>query len=198
MNLMLPQIDQPVRLRFVTPMSDEELLRFCAENEMARIERDSNGELIIMSPTGTDGGGTELDVGSELREWARQDGRGRAYGPNSGFILPDGSLRAADASWVTWSRMNALTPKQRKGFAHICPEFVIEVRSEGDSLPEAQQKMHMWIANGAELAWLLDPSRKTVEIYRPGQAMEEQAGHSAAYGEGPVGGFVLELGRIWG
>jgi Uma2 family endonuclease len=48
------------------------------------------------------------------------------------------------------------------------------------------------------LAWLVDPSRKTVEIYRPGQAMEEQAGHSAVYGEGPVAGFVLELGKVWG
>jgi Uma2 family endonuclease len=48
-----------------------------------------------------------------------------------------------------------------------------------------------------ELAWLLDPSRKAVEIYRPGRAAEVQEGHSAAYGEGPVGGFVLELARIW-
>jgi hypothetical protein len=28
--------------------------------------------------------------------------------------------------------------------------------------------------------------------------VEEQEGHSAVYGEGPVAGFVLELGRIWG
>jgi Uma2 family endonuclease len=48
------------------------------------------------------------------------------------------------------------------------------------------------------LAWLVDPARKTVEIYRPGQAMEEQVGPSAVYGEGPVGGFVLELGKVWG
>jgi Uma2 family endonuclease len=65
-------------------------------------------------------------------------------------------------------------------------------------LPELQEKMLAWIANGAELGWLVDPHRKEVEIYRPGKPVEEQEGHSAVYGEGPVVGFVLELGRIWG
>ena len=74
----------PVHLRAGNPISDEQLLRFCSENELLRVERDANGELIIMSPTGTDGGGTELEVGTELNLWARQDGRGKALGPNAG------------------------------------------------------------------------------------------------------------------
>ena len=73
-----------------------------------------------------------------------------------------------------------------------------ELRSPSDRLADLQAKMEQWIANGVDLAWLIDPSRKTVEIYRPGKPMEEQVGHSAVYGEGSVGGFVLELGRIWG
>jgi Uma2 family endonuclease len=72
------------------------------------------------------------------------------------------------------------------------------VRSKTDRLPPLQKKMSDWIANGCELAWLVDPRRKVVEIYRPGKPVEEQEGHSAVYGEGPVAGFVLELGRIWG
>ena len=58
--------------------------------------------------------------------------------------------------------------------------------------------MAQWMANGVELGWLIDPSRKMVEIYRPGQKMEEQEGQSAVYGDGAVGGFVLELGKVWG
>jgi Uma2 family endonuclease len=195
MNLALPEIDQPVRLHLDCPMTDEQLMRFCAENELLRIERDATGELIIMSPTGTDGGGTELEVGTELNLWARQDGRGKALGPNAGVRLPDTSVRAADAAWVSWERYNAAPGR---GYKQVVPEFVIELRSEGDKLPDLREKMHQWIANAVELAWLIDPSRKTVEIYRPGQEMEEQVGHSAVYGEGPVGGFVLELGKVWG
>ena len=63
---------------------------------------------------------------------------------------------------------------------------------------ELQKKMQMWIANGAEVAWLVDPSRKTVEVYRAGREAEVLEGGSAVEGDGPVAGFVLELGRVWG
>ena len=198
MNLALPEIDQPIRIRFEHPLTDDELLRFCAENDPLRVERDKNGDLIVMTPTGLEGGGVEGDVFGELRNWALQDGRGKAYGPNAGVTLPDGSMRAADASWISWQRLNALTPEQRKAFAPICPEFVIEVRSESDRLPELQAKMQMWTANGAEVAWLVDPVRKTVEVYRPGREAEVIEGGSVVEGDGPVAGFVLELGRVWG
>src|ERR1700679_1797947 len=198
MNLALPEIDQPIRIRFEHPLTDDELLRFCAENDPLRVERDKNGDLIVMTPTGLEGGGGEGDGIGEARNWALQDGRGKAYGPNAGVTLPDSSVRAADASWVSWQRLNALTPEQRKTFAPVCPEFVIEVRSESDSLRELQAKMQMWIANGAEVAWLVDPSRKAVEVYRPGREAEVLEGGSAVEGDGPVAGFVLELGRVWG
>jgi Uma2 family endonuclease len=75
---------------------------------------------------------------------------------------------------------------------------VIELRSETDALKPLQEKMGMWLANGAELGWLVDPRRKVVEIYRPGCEPEVLEGGSAVEGEGPVAGFVLELGKIWG
>jgi Uma2 family endonuclease len=192
MNLALPEIDQRIRLHFDCPMTDEELMRFCAENELLRIERDANGELIIMSPTGTDGGGTELEVGTDLNLWARQDGRGKALGPNAGVKLPDTSVRAADAAWASWERYNAAPGR---GYKQLVPEFVIEVRSESDKLADRREKMNQWIANGVDLAWLLDPSRKVVEIYRPGREVLE--GGSVVEAEGPVAGFVLELGKVW-
>jgi Uma2 family endonuclease len=197
MNLALPEIDQPIRLRFDRPLTDEELMRFCAENDPLRVERDANGELIVMSPSGSEGGGIETDVATELNIWARKDGRGKVFGSNAGFTLPDGSVRAADAHWVSWPRWNALSEAERKRYAPLCPEFVIEVRSESDRLAELQDKMRMWLANGAEVAWLIDPSRKAVEVYRPGREAEVLQGTSAAEGEGPVAGFVLELGRVW-
>ena len=75
---------------------------------------------------------------------------------------------------------------------------MIEVRSESDRLPEARSKMAQWIAYGVELGWLIDPTRKVVEICRPGRDTEVLEGGSAVEGEGPVAGFVLELGKVWG
>ena len=57
--------------------------------------------------------------------------------------------------------------------------------------------MRLWIANGVELVWLLDPQRKVVEIYRPGGEPEVHEQPSSVQGTGPVTGFELVLERIW-
>ena len=183
MNVALPEIDQPVRLRFERPMTDEELMRFCAANEMVRVERDTNGELILMSPSGSGTGRTNSGV---------------TFDSNAGFTLPDGSMRSPDAAWIAWPRWNALSKEEQDGFAPICPEFVIELRSPSDGLAELQAKMRLWVSNGAMVAWLVDPLRKTVEIYRAGREAEVLVGGSAVEGDGVVAGFVLELERVWG
>ena len=197
MNLALSESGLPVRLRFDRPMTDEELMRFCAENETARVERDAKGELIVMSPTGSEGGSTELEIAVELSLWARQDGRGKVFGSNAGFTLPDGSMRAPDAAWVSLWRWNALSREDQKRFAPICPEFIIELRSPSDKLADLQAKMEMWIANGAEVAWLIDPLEKAVTIYRPGEQPELLAQPTSVQGSGPIAGFELVLARIW-
>ena len=197
MNLALTDTGLPVRLRFERPMTDEELMRFCAENETARVERDAKGELIVMSPTGSEGSGWNSEIITDLNLWARQDGRGKVFDSNGGFTLPDGSMRAPDAAWVSLRRWNALSREDQKRFAPICPEFVIEVRSETDRLPDLQAKMEMWIANGAEVAWLIDPLEKAVSIYRPGEQPEVLAQPTSVQGTGPIAGFELVLARIW-
>jgi Uma2 family endonuclease len=198
MNVALQEQELPVRLRFERPLSDEELLRFCAENELLRVEREANGELLVMSPAGGGASNRNLQVSRQLANWAEETNSGVAFDSSGGFTLPDGSMRSPDAAWIPWSRWKALSGEQQEKFLPLCPDFVIELRSPSDRLPTLQEKMQTWIANGAELAWLIDPSRKTVEIYRANQQAEIQEGHTAVYGEGPVGGFVLELARIWG
>ena len=197
MNVAFAENELPVRLRFEHPMADEELMRFCAKNEPLRVERDSNGELIVMSPTWSETSSKNSDLIYQLEKWVRETNSGKSFDSNGGFMLPDTSMRAADAAWISWPRWNSLTDEQRHGFAKICPEFVIELRSSSDPLAELQDKMKMWLANGAELAWLIDPSRKVVEIYRPGCEPEVLEGSSCVEGDKPVGGFVLELARIW-
>jgi len=55
--------------------------------------------------------------------------------------------------------------------------------------------MRAWIANDVDVAWLVDPQRKVVEVYRQGREVEVVA--DRVVGDGPVAGFVLELDRIW-
>jgi Uma2 family endonuclease len=107
-------------------------------------------------------------------------------------------MRNPDAAWVERSRWDALTDSQQSSFAPICPDFVIELRSPSDGLALVEAKMEMWIANGAEVAWLIDPERKVAEIYRPGDALEVLHEPSSVRGTGPVAGFELVMARVWG
>ena len=129
--------------------------------------------------------------------WAYQDGRGKTFDATGGFTLPDGSMRMPDAAWVSWQRWNALPREQQKKFGRVVPEFVIELRSETDRLLDLQTKMQLWIANGVNIAWLIDPYEKVVTIYRPGDGLEHLAQPASVKGTGPIAGFELVMARIW-
>jgi Uma2 family endonuclease len=197
MSLALNEIEPPIRLRPDTPMSDDEFMRFCAANEPMRFEREPNGEILVMTPSGSRTSRINSQITYLLTAWAQEDARGVSFDSNGGFCLPDGSVRAADAAWVALHRWQALTEEEQSGFAPICPDFVIELRSPSDKLPDLQAKMDQWIANGAELAWLIDPIEKSVTVYRPGQDPEHLAHPTSVQGTGPIAGFELVLSRIW-
>ena len=197
MNLAVPNAEFPIRLRLDRQLNDRDLVDFCALNEPLRIERDSNGDLILMSPTLLDGGLIEGNVYFELTLWARSDGRGLTFGPSAGFTLADTSMRAADASWMLLERWQALSAAERHSFTRVCPDFVIEVRSDSDWLKTLREKMSIWINNGAQEAWLIDPERKAVEVYRPHSEVEMYENPSSVQGQGPVRGFELVMSRIW-
>ena len=57
--------------------------------------------------------------------------------------------------------------------------------------------MAQWIANGAQIAWLIDPIEKTVHIYRPGQSPEVHSHPTSVQGSGIIAGFELVMERIW-
>ncbi len=52
------------------------------------------------------------------------------------------------------------------------------------------------MANGVELSWLINGDAKIVYVFRAGMEMRVVTDDRVA-GEGPVEGFVLELGEIW-
>lgn len=198
MNLALTPASLPARLRTERPMTDNELFAFCRANDMMRVERDGNGELIIMSPSGLEGDSSNAEITTELRIWTRRDGRGKSFGANAGFTLPDGSMRSPDGAWLSLERWNSLPTKEQTRFGHVVPEFVIELRSKDDRLPGLRAKMRMWIANGVELAWLVDPKRRVVEIYRAGEEPEVHEDPTSVQGCGAVRGFELVMSGVWG
>jgi Uma2 family endonuclease len=133
----------------------------------------------------------------ELDIWAEHDARGIAFNSNGGLSLPDGSVRAADAAWLSLQKWDSLSSDEQGKFLPFCPEFVIELCSPSDSVGELESKMADWMANGTHLAWLIDPIRKLAVIYRAGQLPETLLQPETLHGEGPVAGFILKMQRLW-
>jgi Uma2 family endonuclease len=197
MNFSLAEMPLPLRFRPSRPMSDEELMRFCAANDALRVERDANGEILVMSPAGGKTGRRNSSLIIDLGVWARADGRGFVIESNTGFILSDGSMRSPDAAWIENSRWDALSEEEQERYPSICPDFVVELRSQSDVLKELESKMEQWMANGAKLAWMIDPAGQAVSVYRPGRPREVLVRPAIVCGDGPVAGFELAMTRIW-
>jgi len=180
----------------VGPMTDEAFAQLCAEHPDLNFELSARGELIIMPPTYTWTGARNNEISRQLANWARQDKRGVAFDSSTGWLLPTGARRSPDAAWIFKQRIKDLDPADFSRYWPVCPDFVIELRSQFDRVRLLREKMDEWLANGARLGWLIDPEVRTVEIFRPGNEAETRAAASIA-GEGPVAGFVLDLGPVW-
>ncbi len=150
-----------------------------------------------MPPTGSLTGWRNADTNYQLTAWAKSDGRGLTFDSSTGFRLPNGAKRSPDAARIRRDRWDVLTDQEKEGFAPVCPDFVLEVRSADDSLPALQDKMAEYIDNGAQLGWLIDPKDKRVYVYRPGQSAECLEQPEAVSGDAILPGFVLNLKGLW-
>ena len=177
--------------------SDRAYLQFCEANPDLFVERTAEGEIVVAPPAGLESDDRNAEVIAQLRAWAKRDGRGRVSGATAQFFLPDGSALSPDAAWVSNDRLRRVSYQERRSFPHLCPEFVIEVRSPSDRLSKAKSKMEQWIANGVQLGWLIDADAQTIYVYQPDQPVETRRGMLKLAGKGPVKGFVLQLRAIW-
>lgn len=179
-------------------MTDEQFFDFCQANRDLHIERNSQGEVIIMPPTFSETGAINFNLIIEFGIWAKQDGTGKGFDSSTGFILPNGAIRSPDLSWIKLKKWNALSVRQRAKFANICPDFVVEIRSQSDSLVNLQEKMDEYIENGVLLGWLIDIKNKKIYVYRPNSEVEILENLTEISGEPVLQGFKLDLKEIWG
>ena len=186
-----------LRLSPLIELTERQFAEFCSQNRDLHIERTKNGELEIMAPVFSETGGKEGEIFGQLWDWSKRYGSGRAFGPSAGFTLPNGAIREPDASWISRTRLQSLTPEQRSGFYKTCPDFVVELRSDSDRLADLQAKMQEYITNGARLGWLIDPQTRRVHTYRPDRDVEIIENPETISADPILPGFTLDLTEIW-
>lgn len=179
-------------------MSEDEFFRFCQMNDTLNLERDSEGNIIFMSPAGCFSDNLNAKILVAFGAWLQQNKvPGQIFGPSAGFTLPNRAVRSPDVAWVSRDKWDALSRDEQERFSPICPDFVIEVRSKSDSLIYLQNKMQEYLANGCRLAWLIDRYGEKVYVYEPGRVIVEYASLDVQLsGEPLFPGFVLNLAEI--
>ena len=194
-----PVVSPPllVHLSPVLEMTDEQFFEFCQINRDLRIERTSEGDLLIMPPTGARTGFRNFKLVGQLSAWMKTDQTGVAFDSSTGFILPDGAKRSPDVSWVKRSRLSSLTGEEKEKFLPLCPDFVVELRSITDPLDDLKAKMREYIENGAQLGLLIDPQERKVYLYRGDRTIESLDNPEDLSCDPVLPGFVLNLREIF-
>jgi Uma2 family endonuclease len=178
-------------------LTEEEFYQFCLDHRDLRIERDSTHQITIMPPVSTESGFANNELSYQLTAWNRQSRLGRVGDSSTGYRLPGGAMLSPDASWIAEEKWQALPAEDRRGFARICPDFVVELASPTDRLADLLGKMNDWLAAGVRLAWLIVPATETVHVFEPPHAARLVQGFDQALsGEPLLAGFALELREL--
>ena len=188
-------------------LSPEQFALVCEANPEAVLELAADGQLIAMTPTGGDTSARNNLLSARLQVWALSRGGWKVFDSSGGFRLADSSVLSPDAAVVRLERWQALTPEQRRGFPPLCPDLVVELVSPSDEGPRGskalRRKMASYLANGAQLGWLLFPEQRAVEIWQPGAdpaapvVMERIEPADVLEGGEWLPGLRLELAEIW-
>lgn len=189
-------ISMPVTLRMGDLMSDDEFFQFCQINDTLEFERDSHGNIIVMSPTGSFSGSLNLRVSGLLFVWNEQSGLGEVFDSSTGFTLPNGAVRSPDASWIRKETWIKLSQSEKERFAPVCPDFVVEIRSKTDDLKYLLEKMKEYIANGTRLGWLIDRFDRKAYVFRGDGSASMEEFDVTLSGENVLPGFSLDLGSL--
>ncbi len=198
-NLRIQSIEDIAALGSITLnryFTEEEFQQLSDHFEDLQLEREPDGKLTIMSPVKGGSGKREPTANFYVKLYEVQHKSGQTYSSATGIQLPDGSIKSPDAAWVSSERLQDLTPEQEENeYLCVVPDFIIEVRSQTDRLPNLKEKMtDVWMKNGVRLAWLIDPYAEKAYVYQKGKVVAIVEHFEGALSGGAVlPGFEMPL-----
>lgn len=177
----------------IRAISEEELMRLSAMNPELRFERNGDGGLVAAPPRGWVLGNREAKAISRLMVWVEDHDLGEVFGSSSGFRLPNGAVRSPDTAFIAKARLPEAWDQQQDEYIDIVPDFVIEIRSQNDSLTILKEKMQEYIEQGVQLGWLVDRNNKAGYVYRADGSVTQYPATVVLSGDEVVPGFEFKL-----
>lgn len=124
------------------------------------------GELRSVAPAGKEHGDTEMNLLLELGSYVREQGLGRVYPGDTGFVLSRdaNTLLSPDVAFV---RSDRLPRGYHPGFFPFSPDFAVEILSPSDRSSEVTEKVMEYLAAGTSLVWVVDPRLRILTAHTP-------------------------------
>jgi Uma2 family endonuclease len=156
-----------------------------------------SGELKKIPPAGWEHGAVGGRLHTLLGHHVLEHRLGEVFEGETGFLLardPD-TVRAPDIAFVAADRI-AAAPRQR-GFWPGAPDLAVEVVSPGDTQREIDEKVMAWLDAGTRLVWVVNPTWRTVTVYRSRREIRTLTEDDELSGEDVVPGFRCRVGDVF-
>ena len=150
---------------------------------------------IVVSPAGFHHAEIVIKIAYIIATFLDASPIGRVLGDNLGISFPNGNLRSPDVTFVSYEKLPA--GESPEGFGQFIPDLAVEVLSPHDSLRHIGQKIGEFLESGVPLVWLVDPSRKTVTVYRSLSQTEQLSSVDILTAEPVLPGFSCLVSRFF-
>jgi Uma2 family endonuclease len=154
------------------------------------------GRLVVREPPGTRHGAIAATLAYVVSSFVRQRGLGMVFAQDTGFKIasdPD-TVRAPDVAFIARDRADGIP---QRGYAALAPDLVAEILSPDDAPGEVLAKVGDWLAAGARLAWVVDPRRATIQVYRQDGSLSILGENDSLDGENVLPGFVCAVREVF-
>jgi len=79
---------------------------------------------------------------------------------------------------------------------YLPPTLAVEIRSEGQSMRSLREKCAEYRSRGIDVCWLVDPIRRSVEVFEDAREGVELADDAVLVSE-KIAGFSLPIAELW-
>lgn len=195
MQINIP--DTAYKLKFGKPMTVAEFDVFCQHNSEIVTELTPNGIVIIGYPVIASVGERQAILCAQLTLFTRAYS-GYSLSGQTGYLLPDRSVRMASMGYVNETDFDIAVKSRYQCFNSVVPNFVVEIVSPADQEDTLKARMRdVWIANGVQLAWLIDVDNDKLWIYRIDGTVDLVTPlNQTITGEDVLPGFTFDLSLL--
>jgi Uma2 family endonuclease len=174
-------------------LDDDAIIELEERYEPLVFERFADGTLLVTPPAGFYSRAANAKLTAQIVNWADSGDHGIVIDSSGGFNLPDGSLFAADTTFVSRARI----PARGRTFPVVVPDAVFELLSKSDRVKTTMKKIRAYLRNGVALVVLIDPYRRRVYTGRAGDDEPRDLGDVDSLDCSPaMPGFVLDVAAV--